>query len=460
VRDTIAVGRLRLRVGERGQASRAEHLIRDALRVASFTGVPAGSLVAVRRLDLGPVDLGEPSQAVALRIERAFRALRAKAVHAMAAAAPDADVVWARDRVAAAVAAAATVAAASPRADSWFWPRLLPGFRAGPDPATALASIVSCIAATSPSPAAALSVLLTAAPTAVRRELFAATSLLPSGLWDGQGALPPAPLVRLPDAVADELSQLARDLAPDDPRVALLAALTSPSPPSARGPAHRAQRRVPPPPAPLPRDEPAAGIEAAPAGRRHEPVTARERLRLPPASADAAPPAGLETPGPHDGHAPSLAFRGPFSHFAGAVHLVALVERVRLPATACVHAAFAVQLLARRAGAAADDAALAWLPAAEASPAAISLAIAALRWLRAADRRWQPQRHERLTLRRLVRRHGHVLATATHVDFSFALADADVRVRRIGLDLDPGWVPWLGRSVRIHFGAGAGEGRR
>jgi hypothetical protein len=31
-------------------------------------------------------------------------------------------------------------------------------------------------------------------------------------------------------------------------------------------------------------------------------------------------------------------------------------------------------------------------------------------------------------------------------------------VRRLGLDLDPGWVPWLGLVVAIHFVSEAGDG--
>ena len=37
------------------------------------------------------------------------------------------------------------------------------------------------------------------------------------------------------------------------------------------------------------------------------------------------------------------------------------------------------------------------------------------------------------------------------VDISFSLSDVDVRVRRAGLDLDPGWVAWLNRVVTIHY---------
>ena len=46
-----------------------------------------------------------------------------------------------------------------------------------------------------------------------------------------------------------------------------------------------------------------------------------------------------------------------------------------------------------------------------------------------------------------------VLATPTQVDVHFRLADADLAVRRVGLDSDPGWVPWLGRVLRWHYGS-------
>lgn len=68
----------------------------------------------------------------------------------------------------------------------------------------------------------------------------------------------------------------------------------------------------------------------------------------------------------------------------------------------------------------------------------------------AAARRWC-RRGARMGLRTLVMRPGRVLATRTHVDLVFDHRDADVRVRRAGLDLDPGWVPWLGRVVQFHY---------
>jgi len=55
------------------------------------------------------------------------------------------------------------------------------------------------------------------------------------------------------------------------------------------------------------------------------------------------------------------------------------------------------------------------------------------------------------SLRSLVRRSGRIRATRTHIDVFFDLTDLDVRIRKAGLDIDPGWVPWLGRVIRFHY---------
>jgi len=44
-----------------------------------------------------------------------------------------------------------------------------------------------------------------------------------------------------------------------------------------------------------------------------------------------------------------------------------------------------------------------------------------------------------------------VSGSATHLDLVLPLEDVDLRVRRLGLDSDPGWCPWLGRIVAFHF---------
>ena len=65
-------------------------------------------------------------------------------------------------------------------------------------------------------------------------------------------------------------------------------------------------------------------------------------------------------------------------------------------------------------------------------------------------RRWC-WRNGRITVREIVRRHGYVTLTRTDLDVALSIDSADIRIRRIGLDLDPGWVPWFGRVVRFHY---------
>ena len=43
--------------------------------------------------------------------------------------------------------------------------------------------------------------------------------------------------------------------------------------------------------------------------------------------------------------------------------------------------------------------------------------------------------------------------TPTHADVCAGLRAIDLRVRRAGLDIDPGWVPWLGRVVAFRYEA-------
>ncbi|MBI5329332.1 MAG: hypothetical protein HZB71_01855 [Betaproteobacteria bacterium] len=45
-----------------------------------------------------------------------------------------------------------------------------------------------------------------------------------------------------------------------------------------------------------------------------------------------------------------------------------------------------------------------------------------------------------------------VVATASHVDVFFRMQDARLEIRLAGLDVNPGWLPWLGRVVSYHYG--------
>jgi hypothetical protein len=68
-------------------------------------------------------------------------------------------------------------------------------------------------------------------------------------------------------------------------------------------------------------------------------------------------------------------------------------------------------------------------------------------------RRWC-WHYGRLKLSEIVVRKGKVWATLTDIDVTLPLKLADVRIRRVGLDIDPGWLPWMGRYgrvVRFHY---------
>ncbi len=67
-----------------------------------------------------------------------------------------------------------------------------------------------------------------------------------------------------------------------------------------------------------------------------------------------------------------------------------------------------------------------------------------------AMRRWL-MRYAGIGLEEVVCRHGSIVATRTHLEIFFGLGQADISVRRAGLDLDPGWVEWLGRVVLFHY---------
>ena len=111
--------------------------------------------------------------------------------------------------------------------------------------------------------------------------------------------------------------------------------------------------------------------------------------------------------------------------------------------------------LAAHAGVEPSDPILAWMndeiePSNEAFASLGLEAPYAVRAWALAVRRWC-WRAGRLSVREIVNRNGRVVSSRTDVDVSFALDQADVRIRRLGLDIDPGWLPWFGCVVRFHY---------
>ena len=109
-----------------------------------------------------------------------------------------------------------------------------------------------------------------------------------------------------------------------------------------------------------------------------------------------------------------------------------------------------------------DDGGLVWRlwrplssPEPESAGGESDLATLAQSWMHAADR-WLCHFTD-LDLATLVCRGAGVLRTRTHTDLLFDFEDADIRIRRPALDINPGWVPWFGRIITFHYLAG---GRR
>ena len=67
-----------------------------------------------------------------------------------------------------------------------------------------------------------------------------------------------------------------------------------------------------------------------------------------------------------------------------------------------------------------------------------------------AVRRWCWHLGE-VTVREIVNRGGLVSLNRTDLDLTLPLNSVDLRIRRAGLDIDPGWLPWFGKVVRFHY---------
>lgn len=80
---------------------------------------------------------------------------------------------------------------------------------------------------------------------------------------------------------------------------------------------------------------------------------------------------------------------------------------------------------------------------------AVTRSAQALVWLTAARRLLR--RAAGIGIASLIARPARLSMTPTHIDVHFLIDDTDLRVRRAGLDSNPGWLPWFGRVVQYHY---------
>lgn len=480
--------RLRLVAGSEEAARGAVPRFEDALRCASLPD--AGSrLLLVRRMALGRVPLHASSQAIARVIEARFAEGGATWTEGAQDDRPGAE------RVVFASAWHARVALSSrllrgEHVSAWYWPLAVPEFRVAVGAGDNLRAIAVTLASSAEAPvalpawadrvvrAAGAGALVAQLPERFGESLLKTAGLpLPVGeAGRTQGIARPAsrPSAASPGWGADERAMAA--MPPWLQSLLRVAGWREAGPnflparqPRSRAAAHAAEGEA--------FEASTGGHAIAPAAESH--ATRRRRNLEAPAFAQ-APPSGLDA-NPLAGPAPlrpgdilDTGFATFATDFAGLPLLLPVLARLGLPRWAeagegdpadWTRAVLGAALLRLRAPA--DDPAW-WLatlstpllrldapapPDWPGPPQALATAptadAQATAWLTAV-RHWL-RRDARIGLASLVRRPGRIGLTPTHLDMHFALAAADLRVRRIGLDIDPGWLPWFGRVVGFHY---------
>jgi hypothetical protein len=196
----------------------------------------------------------------------------------------------------------------------------------------------------------------------------------------------------------------------------------------------------------------------------------RDGMRTEPADERGA----SDEPGPSDGRGPADDPRlGWPSEWAGLLHLYQTAAEADIPAAVLADDALSTRPLAWVlhciAGwlvpAEPDDPALlafagllptdeppslAWRPADQ--PEQDSIARHAHRWLTVtAHRLLGDGDRTAQTVERLLHRPGTIFAERGWIDIDMPLDAVDIDIRRAGLDIDPGWIGWLGSVVRFRY---------
>jgi hypothetical protein len=471
------VRQLRLRTSSEDDVPSVAGNIADALHTASLPLAEGGALIAIRRLSLGRLLVRDSRTAIALRIEAAAREASAAAVRFDDPRAPSANAVQFPD-AAHALIALARCHARRIDADAWFWSAVVPGwpeFRTRPDRWIALLEAVHR------QPGSALvsaAVVAEALQAATSGELLAAVDVSAAARWlrvEGW-VLSPAILSAPPGRLV--LSAAVRAVVEHwllvwgscDERLIWLAILLAIRDQPGRAIDPRFAQKVanwlasilPHPGRPVPNQPCTPRFALAQARRAVQSAESVQPAGEPaaPAAAPAARPSELAPAEPvlpgeatsteHEGVPPAI---DRFTWGGGLFFLVPVLERLGFDTylrsrLELMESGFAWRLLAvfaGRAGVESDDPLLLEISNL-ACPAGLS---ETAHWVLEA-RRWC-RRQARIGLVNLIRRHAQFSGTRTHVDVHFGLSQLDTRIRRAGLDIDPGWVPWLGRVIQFHY---------
>jgi hypothetical protein len=502
-----------------GLLRRGELLLEDALHTAALPAADGGWLWLVRSLSVGRIDPRGSSASLALTIERQLAQLGALALHGSDPGAATAPVVYFRTSLEASILLALRLCRGEP-IQGWFWSVAVPAWQPGTPPEQALRQILRgtfllpggvaavaqfvqalvlaqagpyLMASLSPQDGAPLLQACGWAAAAAGPANGCRTPRLeapwPSTLLDGicqwgagdgrtlwlvAMALVASNPSRLADpTLLDQAHAVIEQLLPGRQAAAAEAAVREPrdyqmpwhvEAPSnwdlATGSAGAASRRKPEP-------GEATGIAAQ---RGAEP--------LPAAPAPAANLSGVSPSGANGADqfqpAPAIELAALVwsglppcnTNYAGILFLIPLLSQLGIEAWLANHPQLLQwdwprQLLLRIAAQLKippEDPVLAALAAdgLEPGPQVVVLNSISRHWSKIL-RRWS-QAPGRLSLAALVQRPGSLVWQRTHLDLYFDHRQAEIRVRRLGLDVDPGWVSWLALVVQFHYRNGGGSG--
>jgi hypothetical protein len=494
------VARLRLSVSRLEDVSRGSFLIEDALRTASFPGGEGGRVLLIRRLVLGRIKREASPMAVARQLERA---VLISASDAVAADAPEADsaaaVVMASRTTGLVMLASALARGQTTRA--WFWPKLVPGWDVAGSKALKWRRLFDAAHALPEGAAAAAAVVSEAVNNGVARELLDAVDsdlarhyLLASGWTTDRSGSPLKALPAFPEAAIRDLLGAGQ---PVDDRMTWLAVLLA----IHHQPSRAADRHLPSRvskwlhqlsesvhPYRMADGDPAAaevGIltfeaDAGDGADVHHAEAADTRgwekaTNVVPADEE-LPGSSIELPRTGSRFGIDEDDIG-YTRYGGLLFLIHVLRRLDMDDWIAgrpdlLDAGFPAQLL-RAAGMVAgmgrEDSMYGSLEQEGAGdqplhigyPPLVREIISGLLdrvpasdmgcWLLAL-RRWC-RLNARMNMRAVVQRPGRLVTTRTHLNVHFEVSGVDVRIRRTMLDLDPGWVPWLGRVVLFHYGS-------
>lgn len=486
------VGRLRVRAREEGEARHASTLLADALRTASLPIADQGQLLLVRKLSLGRISPFASGATLALQLELVMRQARLTAAHFDSPGAASANAVIFPSR-ADAIAALARAHSRRVEPGEWFWRAAVPGWAA---PLSRPERWRALLEAAHELPEAAIisaRIVSEALRAGVEDELLSSIPPGRGAAWlarqgwswsEAERAMhevetrerPPDPSAATANQ-PDVIDRWERSWGPVSERLVWLAIVlaVTENPGRAADPGLvtattkcllararlEAPNRVPQTPSGAGEED---GLDSsAISASTLSPGDAHESSAL--AAEEAKSPLGM------------LRSENEFTSFAGMLFLVPILERLGFADWLALNpdlleSRFPSRLLrfiGARVGMFQDDPlALALDHPTEAEPvfAQADLSEAAreilafrpprtrpdslhMAWTTAL-RRWS-RRNARLGLISLIRRPGRVSVSPTQLDVFFDLAAADLRLRRVALDVDPGWVPWLGRVVRFHY---------